>query len=119
MNLHPFEREYNEGLSGMGRGEAVLERDFWLSVTWRKGASWPFYVHVANPFRQPTYVHQMKATNGNSPKRLGDCLADLSTIDMKESQTSRANQMNAPKTHASDGSLLDGKGENVLFSFPR
>jgi hypothetical protein len=27
MNLHPFEREYNEGLSGMGRGE---EPAYWF-----------------------------------------------------------------------------------------
>ena len=43
---------------------------------------------------------QLKAANGNFPKRLGECLGDLSTIDMKESQTSRANQLNPPKTQS-------------------
>jgi len=38
--------------------------------------------------RSGLYVRQLKAASGNSPKRLGERIGVLSTIDMKESQTS-------------------------------
>jgi hypothetical protein len=40
------------------------------------------------------------AAIGNSPKRLGECLGDLSTLDSKKSQTPGANQLNPPKTQS-------------------